>query len=116
MWVCVGCGVVEVAVLWDGVCVSTRQNSVYRVVKNIFANATKREHLSRKIILRKITVRNTCIIHGSLAVSLLSTMDFQPDSRRKYLVKVSLKWTERFKMWEQHIEHTVRRSGADRNR
>ena len=24
MWVCVGCGVVEVAVLWDGVCVSTK--------------------------------------------------------------------------------------------
>ena len=33
---------------------------------------------------------------------------------RKYLLKVSLKCTERFKMQEQHIE--TRCEGADRNR
>ena len=44
------------------------------------------------------------------AVSLLSTMDFQPDSRQK----VSLKRTKRFKTREQHIEHTC--EGADQNR
>ena len=40
------------------------------------------------------------------AVSLLSTMNFQPD----YIAR------ERFRLWEQHIENTVRRSGEDRNR
>ena len=53
-----------------------------------------------------IMVTNTCTLPGSVGVSLLSTMDFQPDSRRKYLLKVSLKWMKRFKMREQRIKHT----------